>query len=526
MSTPAPRRLSAAVAVTVLAIAVVLAYLASVVNAHSEDGLLARQVAQIGTLLDNQAAVLQVELSDMAQAAVNTNGNPAVFARWAAGELTATGQSVSLWRITDGTATRLAVQGVAPLMPPGGSARFTQVKPDGKLAVLGILRSRPDRLAYALAPQAGNKDLVIYAETPLPKNHRLPTTTNSPLSGLDVALYLGKRVTPTALLESTAPTPIRGTTHTETVPFGSSAVTIVGASPTHLTGALSAALPWIVLGVGAALAAGGAVTVQYVSRRRALAERLAVENERLYREQRGIAGTLQRALLPTLPTVPGLELGARYVAGVDELQVGGDWYDVIPRGRDCCVFVVGDISGRGLGAATTMAALRFAVRAYVAQGDDIEAVLAKLRGLLDIDTDHQFATVLLGELDATDGRLRLLSAGHFPPVLVTGDGVRTVDCPIAPPVGVPAPESPAATTVTVSGPVTLLAFSDGLVERRGEVIDTGLGRLKTAAGKAGSKPLEAVLDHLLQTLAVDDKKDDTVLLGVRWTSRTSRPARG
>jgi len=72
-----------------------------------------------------------------------------------------------------------------------------------------------------------------------------------------------------------------------------------------------------VLGVGCVLAAAGAVTVQYVSRRRELAERLAAENERLYREQRGIAGTLQRALLPTLPKVPRLKLAARYVAGVD-----------------------------------------------------------------------------------------------------------------------------------------------------------------------------------------------------------------
>jgi serine phosphatase RsbU (regulator of sigma subunit) len=525
MSKPAPRRLSAVVAVVALAIAVVLAYLASVVNAHSEERLLARQVAQIGTLLSNQAAVLQVELADMAQAAVNTKGNPSVFAHWASGELTATGQSLSLWRVTDGQAKRLALQGVGPIGPTGGSDRLTTLKPDGKLVVIGILHGKPDRLAYALMPAGGNTDLVVYAETPLPPNHRLPATKNSPLSGLDVALYLGRTTAPASLLESTAPTPIRGTTHTETIPFGSSSITIVGASPTHLTGALSAALPWIVLGVGAALALAGAVIVQYVSRRRALAERLAAENDRLYREQRGIAGTLQRALLPTLPKVPGLELGARYVAGVDELQVGGDWYDVIPRGRACCVFVVGDISGRGLGAATTMAALRFAVRAYVAQGDDVDVVMAKLSGLLDIDTDHQFATVLLGELDATDGRIQLVSAGHFPPVLVTPDGVRTVDLPIGPPVGVPAQEPPVATTVTVAGPATLLAFSDGLVERRGEVIDTGLERLQEAAGKADSRPLEAMLDHLVETLAVDGKKDDTALLGVRWTSRTARPAR-
>jgi serine phosphatase RsbU (regulator of sigma subunit) len=514
----APRRLGAVVAVVVLAITVGLAYLAYVVNAHGEQRLLARQVAQIGTLLSNQAAVLQTELADVGTVAINTRANPGAFARFAARELQQTGQSLSLWRVTGGHATRLAVQGVDPMGPDGGPDALLRMKPDGRLAILGVLHGARDRLSYALMPAGDKQDLVVYAETPLPSGHRLPATPDSPLAGLDVALYLGRTAAPGQLLESTAATPIAGTTHTETIPFGTASVTIVGASPTHLTGALSATLPWIVLGVGTVLAVAGAATVGFVTRRRALAERLAAENERLYRQQRGIAATLQQALLPTVPSVDGVEIAARYVAGVDELDVGGDWYDVIPRGQDCCVFVVGDISGRGLKAAATMASLRFAVRAYVAQGDDIETVLAKLRGLLDIETEHQFATVLLGELDATDGRIRVVSAGHFPPLLVTDRGPRPLDCPVAPPVGVPSAEPVPATTVTVSEPATLLAFSDGLVERRGEVIDAGLERLRTAAGSADSRPLEAMLDDLLGTLAVDGRKDDTVLLGVRWTN--------
>jgi serine phosphatase RsbU (regulator of sigma subunit) len=213
-----------------------------------------------------------------------------------------------------------------------------------------------------------------------------------------------------------------------------------------------------------------------------------------------------------------VEVAARYVAGVDELEVGGDWYDVISRRPGCCVFVVGDISGRGLPAATTMAALRFAVRAYVAEGHDIEAVLAKLRCLLDIDTDHQFATVLLGELDLTAGRLRLVSAGHFPPLLLAEGRATALDCPIAPPVGVPAPPPEPAAVVHVQGPATLLAFTDGAVERRGETIDTGLERLRAAAVSVGSRPLEAMLDDVLGLLSHDGGKDDTVLLGLRWTS--------
>ena len=515
LKTP-PRRLSVVVALLMLLITVVLSFLTWQVNAHSEQSLLRRQLAQVGTLLGNQSAVLQVQLADMALVAVNTDADPAAFARFAGRELQQTGQSLSLWRLTDGAAVQLAMQGVAPLLPEGTTESLAGLRPTGELVMLGILPGQPDRLAYALMPAESNTDLVVYAESPLPPDRRLTVPDGSPLYGLDLALYLGDDVDSARLLQATAPIPVRGDTETTTVPFGNTSLTIVGASPSHLTGALSAALPWMVIGVGCVLALAGGTTLEYVSRRRAVAERLATENERLYRQQRGIAGTLQHALLPVVPQISGVEVGARYVAGVDELEVGGDWYDVIARGPGCCVFVVGDVSGKGLPAATTMAALRFAVRAYVAEGHGIEAVLAKLRGLLDIEVDHQFATVLLGELDATAGRLRLVSAGHFPPVLITHGQATMLDCPVAPPVGVPAPAPAPPTVVPVTTRATLIAFTDGAVERRAETIDTGLERLRVAAAAAESRPLEGMLDDLLAAVVTAEDKDDTVLLGLRW----------
>src|SRR3954453_2340738 len=98
------RRVSVAVAALVLAVTVVLTVLTWQTNARSERRLLDRQLAQVGTLLTSQASVLQVELADIAQVAVNTNANPAAFARFAGQQLTQTGQSLSLWRVTDGTA--------------------------------------------------------------------------------------------------------------------------------------------------------------------------------------------------------------------------------------------------------------------------------------------------------------------------------------------------------------------------------------------------------------------------------------
>ena len=70
----------------------------------------------------------------------------------------------------------------------------------------------------------------------------------------------------------------------------------------------------------------------------------------------------------------------------------------------------------------------------------------------------------------------------------------------------------------MSGPVTLLAFTDGAVERRGEVIDTGLERLRSTAVAADDQPLPTVLDHLMQMPDVTGGRDDTVILGLRWTS--------
>jgi serine phosphatase RsbU (regulator of sigma subunit) len=512
-----PRRLGIVVTAVVLALTMVLAWLASAVNANNTQRLLAQQVAQAAALLTTQVAIIQTQMSDAGQVADATNGRPGPFTRFADAALTAPGMSLSLWRVSGERSEKLAVHGPDPQLPSGGPASFfARLKPTGQLAVAGILQGPQPRLGYALMPAGESGGLVVYAEVPL--NRRVAVPPDGPFSGLDLAVYLGRTTAADQLVQATAPIPVRGHTATKRVPFGDTTLTVVAASRTGLTGPLSAALPWIVLCAGGVLAVGCGATVEILSRRRAVAERLAADNERLYRQQRSIAGTLQHALLPDVPQVEGIEAAARYVAGVDELEVGGDWYDVIARPSGSCVFVVGDISGQGLPAATTMAALRFALRAYLAQGDDIATVMTKLRGLLDIHVDHQFATVLLGEFEPAAGLIRFVSAGHFGPLLISDGRAVLLDCPVAPPVGVAAPTPPVVTEVRVSGPATLLAFTDGAVERRGEVIDTGLERLRSAAAAAAAQPLETVLDRLMAMPTDNGGRDDTVILGLRWTS--------
>ena len=151
-------------------------------------------------------------------------------------------------------------------------------------------------------------------------------------------------------------------------------------------------LQWLLLGFGLLLSAGAATLTERLVRRREHAQRLADElgeiadeNARLYAAQRTVAQTLQHSLLPDdAPRHPRTRGGARYIAGVADIDIGGDWYDVIELDDGHILFVVGDVSGRGLPAATVMASLRYAIRAYAAQGDDPATILTKLGALISI----------------------------------------------------------------------------------------------------------------------------------------------
>ena len=112
----------------------------------------------------------------------------------------------------------------------------------------------------------------------------------------------------------------------------------------------------------------------------------------------------------------------------------------------------------------------------------------------------------------------MVSAGHFGPLLISDGGAEFLDCTVAPPIGVAAPAPPEVAEARVAGPATLLAFTDGAVERRGVVIDTGLERLLSTAVAAAAQPLPTLLDRLMQMPAVNAGQDDTVILGLRWTS--------
>jgi serine phosphatase RsbU (regulator of sigma subunit) len=252
-----------------------------------------------------------------------------------------------------------------------------------------------------------------------------------------------------------------------------------------------------------------------LSRRRDTAEEFAKENARLYAQQRTVAHTLQQSLLPTsMPEVAGVECAARYLPGADGVDVGGDWYDVVELDGHRALFVVGDVSGRGVHAATVMASLRYSMHAYAAQGDSPAAILDKSSRIISLENDGHYATVLCGLIDVGAGTVTLANAGHPDPLLIDGDSAAFVTSARGLPVGIAPGASYTTTTITVPPGATMLAFTDGLVERRGEVIDVGLERLRAAVPHRSS--LDEVMTKVIETMASDGPNDDIALIGMRW----------
>jgi serine phosphatase RsbU (regulator of sigma subunit)/anti-sigma regulatory factor (Ser/Thr protein kinase) len=236
-------------------------------------------------------------------------------------------------------------------------------------------------------------------------------------------------------------------------------------------------------------------------------------------EAEAVAHTLQRHLLPDqLLRVTGLAMGARYRPSERIAQVGGDWYDAIglPRGR--VGLVIGDVVGHGVRAATLMGELRAALRAYaVLEPDSPGAVLGHLNTLVAATHSAKMvATLLYMVMDPGGGGVRFASAGHLPPLLLDADGsTRFLRHESALPLGV------AEHTVFVdhgdelSPGSTVLLYTDGLVERRGETIDVGLERLRKVLG-AGPEDLEELCSYVIDRAPSGaGARDDMALLAVR-----------
>ncbi|WP_144383227.1 SpoIIE family protein phosphatase [Streptomyces sp. SAJ15] len=266
----------------------------------------------------------------------------------------------------------------------------------------------------------------------------------------------------------------------------------------------------------------------------------ALSRASLQETERELADGLQRSMLPARkPDIPGLTVAARYIPTGGGLQVGGDWYDVIPLPSGRTALVIGDVQGHDVRAAGLMGQLRIALRAYAAEGHHPDAVLSRasrfLYGLIDGDgheeiADPRFATCLYAEVDPVAGTLDIARAGHCDPAVRLADGT-LVTRPTAGglPLGVN-PDSDYPTTRILLDPgETLLMCTDGLLETGGHDLESGWERIRSVCEERGQlqdspgEDLEALADALVQAVhgpsshhttgpLADRREDDIALL--------------
>ncbi|MGQ4384653.1 SpoIIE family protein phosphatase [Streptomyces sp. SAS_270] len=262
--------------------------------------------------------------------------------------------------------------------------------------------------------------------------------------------------------------------------------------------------------------------------------------------ERELTDGLQRSMMPTLgPEIPGMAVAARYVPTGGGLQVGGDWYDMIPlpggtspakSGGGRFALVIGDVQGHDVRAAGLMGQLRIALRAYASEGHRPDAVLSRasrfLYGVTDSVTygesgpeagDVRFATCLYVEVDPATGTLDIARAGHPDPAIRMADGTVLMR-PTAGglPLGID-PDADYPTTRLVLEPgETMLICTDGLIETGGHDLDTGWRRIRRTL-ESHDGDMEALADALVQAVhgpsshhttgpLADRREDDIALL--------------
>jgi serine phosphatase RsbU (regulator of sigma subunit) len=162
-----------------------------------------------------------------------------------------------------------------------------------------------------------------------------------------------------------------------------------------------------------------------------------------------------------------------------------------------------------------MARARFTIRAYLLDGHSPATVLEKCSHQFDIVADGHMTTALVGVGDWRTGEVTIANAGHPSPLVVRPDGVEFVTTTPGWPLGA-GPTTYESTTFTMPAGSTLLCFTDGLVERRTEDIDTGMQRLATAAANATHASADGLVHHAVHSLQHDDARDDVAVLAMRW----------
>jgi serine phosphatase RsbU (regulator of sigma subunit) len=242
---------------------------------------------------------------------------------------------------------------------------------------------------------------------------------------------------------------------------------------------------------------------------------IAIDNSELHTETLEAAARLQHAVLPELPDeIPGWEL-ASYYSPAGRTEIGGDFFDVLPQPDGRLVVFVGDVMGRGVRAAAAMAQIRAAIRAYVAVDPDPTHVLGLMDQLFEAYDVAQLVTLVYLVLDPAQGQVSMVNAGHPPPVLLRVDGsVEQLRPTGGPPLGAGEGDRMVTRFPFATGDL-VLAYTDGLIERRHEDIDVGQRRVLEAVTELTHGSLPARLEQLVTRIRDNTRSDDVAALAVR-----------
>ncbi len=254
---------------------------------------------------------------------------------------------------------------------------------------------------------------------------------------------------------------------------------------------------------------------------RAVADRaaLALDTAVLFAEHRETSLALQHALLTEPPEPDHLEVVVRYQPA-SRAAVGGDWYDAVLTPDGATVLVIGDVVGHDARAAASMGQTRGLLRAVAyTSGDTPAGVLTRTEQAARGLSVTALATAVVARIERAPGGGRLLrwsNAGHPAPALVRADGsVRLLEAAPDLMLGVDEQTRRADHRVDLADGDTLLLYTDGLVERRDETLDVGLGRLLSHLAELAAVPPDVLCDALLARLLRDGAEDDVALLAVR-----------
>ncbi|MCS0601799.1 SpoIIE family protein phosphatase [Streptomyces sp. LP11] len=261
--------------------------------------------------------------------------------------------------------------------------------------------------------------------------------------------------------------------------------------------------------------------------------------------ERALTEGIQRSMLPSLgPEIPGMRVAARYIPTGGGLQVGGDWYDLIPLPSGRFALVIGDVQGHDVRAAGLMGQLRIALRAYAAEGHRPDAVLSRasrfLHGIThdsrDEPADLRFATCLYAAADPATGMLEIARAGHPDPAIRLADGTVMMR-PTAGglPLGIDPDADYPTTRFALESGETMLLCTDGLIETGGHDVESGWRRLRAVLeGHEGD--LEQLADALVQAVhgpsshhttgRLADRREDDIALVLLCRAGEDSPCGG